>query len=151
MKLTVVAGKVPVPNTGVPKFIPVLKSAAGGVKLSACCVSGKTYGTLWRWLLMPSHAVVALAWLLLVPGDAAERAVGLSKPISALDAIAIRAVARAILGDVRAARTIFDLIEGKPRRRREIGPSAGVDPVEIEKVVKLFYERAAPTSAGAGR
>src|SRR5215472_8856357 len=50
VKLTVVAGKVPVPSTGVPKFMPVWYRAVGGVKLSACCVSGNTYGTLWRWL-----------------------------------------------------------------------------------------------------
>src|SRR6267378_4367634 len=50
VKLTVVGVSAPVPRTGVPKFMPVLKRAAGGVKLSACCVSGKTYGTLCRWL-----------------------------------------------------------------------------------------------------
>src|SRR5262249_27175280 len=50
VKLTVVAGSAPVPRTGVPKLNPVLNKATGGVKLSACCVSGKTYGTLWRWL-----------------------------------------------------------------------------------------------------
>src|SRR5579859_6401519 len=43
VKLTVVAGSAPAPSTGVPKFIPLANSAAGGVKLSACCVSGKTY------------------------------------------------------------------------------------------------------------
>src|SRR5215470_1078444 len=42
VKLTVVAGKSPVPRTGSPKLNPDLNSAAGGVKLSACCVSGKT-------------------------------------------------------------------------------------------------------------
>jgi hypothetical protein len=36
VKLTVVAGSAPVPKTGVPKLKPVLKRAAGGVKLSAC-------------------------------------------------------------------------------------------------------------------
>jgi len=35
VKLTVVGVRVPVPRMGVPKFIPVLKSAAGGVKLSS--------------------------------------------------------------------------------------------------------------------
>src|ERR1700739_4085415 len=42
VKLTVVAGNVPVPRTGVPKFMPVLNRAAGGGKLTACCVSGNT-------------------------------------------------------------------------------------------------------------
>jgi len=42
VKLTVVGVKAPAPSTGVPKFDPLAKSAAGGVKLSACCVSGKT-------------------------------------------------------------------------------------------------------------
>ena len=48
MKLTVVAGKAPLPSTGVPKFSVFASKEAGGVKLSACCVSGNTYGTLCR-------------------------------------------------------------------------------------------------------
>lgn len=98
----------------------------------------------WRWLLMPSAAVVALARLLPVLGDAAERTAGLGEPIPPLDAIAIRLVARAILGDVKAAHTIFHLIEGKPCRRPEIQPSGGLDSMVIEQLVRLLQERAAP-------
>src|SRR5215831_1856376 len=43
VKLTVVW-----PSTGAPKLKPEAKSAAGGMKLSLCCVSGKTLGTLCR-------------------------------------------------------------------------------------------------------
>src|SRR5215467_10760540 len=50
VKLTVV-----VPRTAGLKLSEVcamaaLSREAGGLKLSNCCVSGKTYGTLWRWL-----------------------------------------------------------------------------------------------------
>src|ERR1043165_3942002 len=45
VKLTVVCPKV-----AWAKFSWLAKSAGDGVKLSACWVSGNTYGTLWRWL-----------------------------------------------------------------------------------------------------
>src|ERR1700704_5078641 len=50
VKLTVVA-----PRTAGLKLrdfcaAAALSKAAGGLKLSNCCVSGKTKGTLWRWL-----------------------------------------------------------------------------------------------------
>ena len=40
--LTVVGLSEPFPNTGVPKLSPLASNAAGGVKLSACWVSGNT-------------------------------------------------------------------------------------------------------------
>src|SRR6266851_5577754 len=45
VKLTVVC-----PSTACPKLKLLASTVADGVKLSLCCVSGNTYGTLWRWL-----------------------------------------------------------------------------------------------------
>jgi hypothetical protein len=88
----------------------VLETAPGRIRLHPIRRS------LWRWLLMPANIVVALAALLASPQAEALRRLPAS--LSALDAIALRVVARACRGDVRAARLIFDWIEGRPARRR---------------------------------
>jgi hypothetical protein len=69
----------------------------------------------WRALLLPAGFVL---WTYRRQLDTATLSSQPSEDHDALQATAYALVTRAILGDVRASSLLFDMIEGRPERRR---------------------------------
>jgi hypothetical protein len=105
---------------------------------------------LWRALLLPARYVL---WLyrqqlqagldprtLAAIGRGAFEADDCAGRQRAMDAMAIALVARAVLGDARAAARLFDRIEGRPGPRRP-DRSSDPPPMDLEPIVRLLNER----------
>ena len=95
---------------------------------------------IWRVLLLPADFVL---WTYRRQLDAAGSAGKPAEDPDALQAMAYALVARAILGDGRAAKLLFDLVDGRPGRRREVRTSStdGIGPEAIEALVRFMNER----------
>lgn len=101
---------------------------------------------IWRALLLTHHEV---CWLRANP----------PATLPSLDLIALALVDRACCGNVKAGALLFDLVEGRPGRRREVGTSStdGIGSETIEALVRLMYEhvstpyRRVPARAGRCR
>ena len=95
---------------------------------------------IWRALLLPAAFVL---WKYRRQLDAAGSAGKPAEDRDALQAMSYALVARAILGDGRAAKLLFDLVDGKPGRRREVRTSStnGIGPKAIEALVRFMNER----------
>ena len=90
-------------------------------------------GAAWRLLMLPVGAVVRLR------GHPA---------LMPIDVIALALVDRALGGNIRAAKLLFDLIEGPSAARPELPPTVGLAPEAIEAIVRYLNERPAPPAAG---
>jgi hypothetical protein len=95
---------------------------------------------LWRALLLPAGVVL---WKYRRQLDDARSARKLTEAPDSLQAMAYALAARAILGDGRAANLLFDLVDGRPSRRREVRTSStdGIGPEAIEALVRFMNER----------
>jgi hypothetical protein len=67
-----------------------------------------------------------------------------------LDLMALQLVGRAAQGDLKAVRRLFDLIEGRPRRRRATRADAddGLTEDQVERIVRHLNERLGASGAG---
>jgi hypothetical protein len=97
----------------------------------------------WRALLLPAGFVL---WKFRSQLDGAKLGSKPAEDLEAVQAMAHALVARAILGDARASSLLFDIIEGRPERRRgdartsrcvwgKRTTTADLDPVERAGVI----------------
>jgi len=110
----------------------------------------------WRVLLLPVGDVLRKYRRQL---DAAKLASKPAEDPDALQAMAYALVARAILGDVSAASLLFDIIEGRPERRRgdacisrcvrgKRSTAADLDPVERARIIATIEAALGKASIG---
>jgi hypothetical protein len=97
----------------------------------------------WRVLLLPADFVL---WKFRQQLDAARLGGDHAEDPDALQAMVYALVAKAILGDARASSLLFDIIEGRPERRRcdartfrcvrgKRSTAAYLDPVERARMI----------------
>lgn len=90
---------------------------------------------LWRALLL---SAVEVRWLRANPPAS----------LGPLDLIALALVDRACAGNMKASKLVLDQIEGRPHRRADARPPAGIRLSTIEAIVHSLYDLAAGCSPG---